>query len=141
MDQEPIAIPTTIIANNTQANSNVDYNCISPQHNTSHKSISPRTQLSPSQILKETLTILRTISPGGLRGHKEKDPERKQPKLQQYAGQMDVVERFHEIMKPIIEEEKKIPQILLPGQYREFPNKDGFAFFYPPKNYYPTPIP
>ncbi|KAA6364683.1 MAG: hypothetical protein EZS28_039789 [Streblomastix strix] len=54
---------------------------------------------------------------------------------------MDVVERFHEIMKPIIEEEKKKPKIILPGQYKHSPNKDGPLFFYPPKNYRLTPIP
>ncbi|KAA6374181.1 MAG: hypothetical protein EZS28_030292 [Streblomastix strix] len=47
---------------------------------------------------------------------------------------MDVVERLHEIMKPIIEEEKKKPKVMLPGQYKEYPNKDGPLFFYPPKN-------
>ncbi|KAA6360755.1 MAG: hypothetical protein EZS28_043718, partial [Streblomastix strix] len=75
------------------------------------------------------------------RGHKEKETERKLPNLQQYAGLMDVVELFHEIMKPIIEKEKKKPKVMLPGQYKEYPNKDGPAFFYPPKNYRPTPIP
>ncbi|KAA6312732.1 MAG: hypothetical protein EZS28_055874, partial [Streblomastix strix] len=69
------------------------------------------------------------------------EPEPKQPKLQQYAGLMGVIERFHEIMKPIIEEEKKILQVILPGQYKHYPNKDGPAFFYPPKNNRPTPIP
>ncbi|KAA6382346.1 MAG: hypothetical protein EZS28_022126 [Streblomastix strix] len=54
---------------------------------------------------------------------------------------MDLFERFHEIMKPIIEEEKKKPKVILPGQYKEYPNKDGSAFFYPSKNYRPTPIP
>ncbi|KAA6384552.1 MAG: hypothetical protein EZS28_019923 [Streblomastix strix] len=54
---------------------------------------------------------------------------------------MGVIERFHEIMKPIIEEEKKKPQVMLPGQYKHYPIKDGPLFFYPPKNYRPTPIP
>ncbi|KAA6360150.1 MAG: hypothetical protein EZS28_044324, partial [Streblomastix strix] len=54
---------------------------------------------------------------------------------------MDVIERFHEIMKPIIEEEKKKHKAMLPGQYKQYPNKDGPLFFYPPKNYRPTPIP
>ncbi|KAA6371663.1 MAG: hypothetical protein EZS28_032808 [Streblomastix strix] len=53
---------------------------------------------------------------------------------------MDEVERYHKIMKPIIEEEKKKPKIMLLGQYKEYPNKDGPALFYPPKNYRPTPI-
>ncbi|KAA6354414.1 MAG: hypothetical protein EZS28_050059, partial [Streblomastix strix] len=44
-------------------------------------------------------------------------------------------------MKPIIEEEKKKPETMLPGQYKHYPNKDGPLFFYPPKNYHPTPIP
>jgi hypothetical protein len=35
--------------------------------------------------------------------------------LQQYAELMGVIERFHEIMKPIVEEEKKKPQVMLPG--------------------------
>ncbi|KAA6393226.1 MAG: hypothetical protein EZS28_011243, partial [Streblomastix strix] len=30
---------------------------------------------------------------------------------------------------------------MLPGQYKEYQNKDGQVFFYPPKNYRPTPIP
>ncbi|KAA6365050.1 MAG: hypothetical protein EZS28_039422 [Streblomastix strix] len=42
---------------------------------------------------------------------------------------------------PIIEEEKKKPQVMLPGQYKHYTNKDGPLFFYPPKNYLPTPIP
>ncbi|KAA6363744.1 MAG: hypothetical protein EZS28_040728, partial [Streblomastix strix] len=29
---------------------------------------------------------------------------------------------------------------MLPGQHKHYPNKDGPAFFYPPKNYRPTPI-
>ncbi|KAA6376444.1 MAG: hypothetical protein EZS28_028025 [Streblomastix strix] len=53
---------------------------------------------------------------------------------------MDVVVRFHEIMKSIIEEEKKKLKVMLPGQYKKYLNKDGSAFFYPPKNYRPTPI-
>ncbi|KAA6403177.1 MAG: hypothetical protein EZS28_001303 [Streblomastix strix] len=89
----------------------------------------------------ETLAILRTISPRDPRGYKEREPERKYPKLQQYAGLMDVVKSFHEIMKPMIEEEKKKPKILLSGQYKEYSNKDGRAFFYSSKNYRPTPIP
>ncbi|KAA6372960.1 MAG: hypothetical protein EZS28_031514 [Streblomastix strix] len=54
---------------------------------------------------------------------------------------MDVIERFHEIMKPIIEEEKKKPETMLPGQHKHYSNKDGHLFFYPHKNYRPTPIP
>ncbi|KAA6388425.1 MAG: hypothetical protein EZS28_016048 [Streblomastix strix] len=73
------------------------------------------------------------------RGHEEKESERKLPKQQQYSRLMDVVEKFHEIMKPIIEEEKKKPKIMLPRQYYEYPNKDGPVFFYPLKTYRPTP--
>ncbi|KAA6366808.1 MAG: hypothetical protein EZS28_037665 [Streblomastix strix] len=72
---------------------------------------------------------------------KKKESQPKQPKLQQYAGLMGVIERFHEVMKPIIEEEKKKPDTMLPGQYKHYPYKDGPMFFYPPKNYRPTPIP
>ncbi|KAA6362535.1 MAG: hypothetical protein EZS28_041938 [Streblomastix strix] len=54
---------------------------------------------------------------------------------------MDVVKSFHEIMKPIIEEKKKKPKIMLPGQSKEYPNRDGPAFFHPSKNYLPTLIP
>ncbi|KAA6373890.1 MAG: hypothetical protein EZS28_030586 [Streblomastix strix] len=54
---------------------------------------------------------------------------------------MEIIGRFHEIMKPIIEEEKKKPDTVLPGKYKHYPNKDGPMFFYPPKNYHPTPIP
>ncbi|KAA6364415.1 MAG: hypothetical protein EZS28_040057 [Streblomastix strix] len=119
----------------------MDFNYISPQLNTPHKSLSPHLQQhSPSSSFEEILAILRTISSGHPRGYKEKLTERKQQKLQQYAGLMDVVERFHEIMKPIIEEEKKKLKIMLPGQYKEYPNKDGPAFFYSPKNYRLTPI-
>ncbi|KAA6364639.1 MAG: hypothetical protein EZS28_039833 [Streblomastix strix] len=133
-----------LIKNNRQrTNNNPNHNnhrCkkIQQQMKTRHKG---HQQHSPSPRLKETLAILRTISPGDLRGYKEKEPERKQPKLQHYAGLMDVVERFHEIMKPIIEKEKKKPKVMFPGQYKKYPNKDGLAFFYPPKNHRPTPIP
>ncbi|KAA6369380.1 MAG: hypothetical protein EZS28_035092, partial [Streblomastix strix] len=91
-----------------QDNQNLDLNYISPQHNTSHKLSSPHPQQhSVSPSLEETLAILRTISPGNPREYKEKEPEPKQPKLQQYAGLLGVIERVHEIMKPIIEEEKE----------------------------------
>ncbi|KAA6365346.1 MAG: hypothetical protein EZS28_039127, partial [Streblomastix strix] len=111
-------------------------------NNTPHKPSSPHPQQYSSQPpLEETLAILRTISPGDPRGYKEKELEPKQQKLQQYAGLMDVIERFHEIMKPIIEEEKKRPSTMLPGQYKHYPNKDGPLFFNTPKNYRPTPIP
>ncbi|KAA6361836.1 MAG: hypothetical protein EZS28_042638 [Streblomastix strix] len=53
---------------------------------------------------------------------------------------MDVIEIFHEIMKPIIEEVKKKLKVMLPGQYKKYSNKEGPAFFYPLKNYRPTPI-
>ncbi|KAA6383124.1 MAG: hypothetical protein EZS28_021351 [Streblomastix strix] len=125
-----------------QANQNIDLNHISPQHNTSHKPSSPHPQQhSQSPSLEEALQILRTISPGDPRGYKEKEPDPKYPKFKQYAGLMGVIGRFHEIMKPIIEEEKKKSQVMLPGQYKHYPNKDGPLFFYPPKNYRPTPIP
>ncbi|KAA6401434.1 MAG: hypothetical protein EZS28_003032 [Streblomastix strix] len=125
-----------------QTNPNIDLNYISPQHNTPHKPSSPHFQQhSPSPSLEETLIILRVISPRDPRGYKEKEPDPKQPKLLQYAGLMYVIERFHEIKKPIIEEEKKKPKTILSGQYKHYPNNDGPAFFYPPKNYRPTPIP
>ncbi|KAA6369753.1 MAG: hypothetical protein EZS28_034721 [Streblomastix strix] len=44
-------------------------------------------------------------------------------------------------MKPIVEEEKMKPDTMLPGQYKHYLNKDDPMFFYPPKNYHPTPIP
>ncbi|KAA6360505.1 MAG: hypothetical protein EZS28_043968, partial [Streblomastix strix] len=123
-------------------NPNIDLNYISPLHNTPHKPSSPHPQQqSPSPPLEVTLALLRSISSGDPRGHKEKEPESKQQKLQQYTGLMDVIERLHEIMKPIIEEEKQKPKAMLPGQYKHYPNKDGPAFFYPPQNYHPTPIP
>ncbi|KAA6363281.1 MAG: hypothetical protein EZS28_041191, partial [Streblomastix strix] len=127
---------------NTQANPNIDLNYISPYHNTPHKPSSPHPQQhSPSPPLEETLAILRTISPGDPRGYKKREPEPKQPKLQQYAGLTEVIERFHEIMKPIIEKQKKKPQVMLPEQHKHYPNKDGPLFFYPLKNCRPTPIP
>ncbi|KAA6375616.1 MAG: hypothetical protein EZS28_028855, partial [Streblomastix strix] len=127
---------------NTQANPNIDLNYISPLHSTPHKPSSPHPQQhSASPSLEETLTLLRAVSPGDPRGYKEREPEAKQQKLQQYAGLMEVIEKFHEIMKPIIEEEKKKPKAMLPGQYKHYPNKDGPFFFYPPKNYRPTSIP
>ncbi|KAA6365688.1 MAG: hypothetical protein EZS28_038786, partial [Streblomastix strix] len=127
---------------NTQANPNIDLNYISPVHNTPHKPSSPHPQqhqTSPS--LEETLALLRAVSPGDPRGYKERETEAKQQKLQQYAGIMEVIEKFHEIMKPIIEEEKKKPDTMLLGQCKHYPNKDGPMFFYPSKNYHPTPIP
>ncbi|KAA6364923.1 MAG: hypothetical protein EZS28_039551, partial [Streblomastix strix] len=126
---------------NTQANPNIDLNYISLLHNTPHKPSSPHPpQHSSSHPLEETLTLLRAVSPGDPRGYKEREPEPKQLKLQQYAGLMEVIASFHEIMKPIIEEEKKKLETMLPAQYKHYPNKDGSMFFYPPKNYYPTPI-
>ncbi|KAA6355685.1 MAG: hypothetical protein EZS28_048788 [Streblomastix strix] len=127
---------------NTQTNPNIDLNYISPLYNTSHKPSSPHPQQhSASPSLEETLALLRAVSPGDPRGYKVREPEPNEQKLQQYAGLMEVIERFHEIMKPIIEEEKKKPDTILPGQYNHYPNKDGPMFFYPPKNYHPTPIP
>ncbi|KAA6393039.1 MAG: hypothetical protein EZS28_011435 [Streblomastix strix] len=90
---------------------------------------------------EETLVMLRIISPGDSQRYKEKESERKQPKLQQYLGLIDVVVRFREIMKQIIEEEKKKPKVMLPRQYKEYSNKDGPLFFYSSMNYRPTPIP
>ncbi|KAA6378316.1 MAG: hypothetical protein EZS28_026155, partial [Streblomastix strix] len=125
-----------------QANPNMDLCYISPQHSTPHQSSASHPQQhSPSPSFEETLAILRAISPGDPRGYKEKEPEPKQPKLQQFAGLMDVIERFYEIIKQIIEKEKKKPQDILPRSYKLYPNKDGPAFFYPHKNYRPTPIP
>ncbi|KAA6388233.1 MAG: hypothetical protein EZS28_016241 [Streblomastix strix] len=125
-----------------QTNPNIDLNHISPQHDTSHKLSSPHPQQhSASPSLEETLTLLRAVSPGDPRGYKDGEPEAKQPKLQQYAELMEVIEKFHEIMKPIIEEEKKKPDTMLPGQYKHYPNKDGPLFFYQPKIYHPIPIP
>ncbi|KAA6394069.1 MAG: hypothetical protein EZS28_010402 [Streblomastix strix] len=127
---------------NTQTNQNLDFNYVNPQHNKSHKSLQPLFQQhSPSPTLEESLAIIRTNSPGDPRGYKEKDPDPKQPKLQQYAGRMGVIERFYEIMKQLIEEKKKKPQVMLLGQYKHYPNKDSPLFFYPPKNYRLTPIP
>ncbi|KAA6398452.1 MAG: hypothetical protein EZS28_006025 [Streblomastix strix] len=54
---------------------------------------------------------------------------------------MDVVEKFHELMKPIIEEEKKKPNVMLSGWYIEYLDKDGPVFFYPTNIYRSTPIP
>ncbi|KAA6369415.1 MAG: hypothetical protein EZS28_035059 [Streblomastix strix] len=98
------------------ANPNIDLNYKSPQHNTPNKPSSTYPQqYSSIPPQKETLAILKTISPRDPRGYKERELESKQLKLQQYAGLMDVIERFHEIMKPIIEEEKKKPKTMLPG--------------------------
>ncbi|KAA6355675.1 MAG: hypothetical protein EZS28_048797, partial [Streblomastix strix] len=119
----------------------INLNYISPQHNTPHKPSQHYQQHSPSPSLEETQALINAIPLGDPREYKEKEPEPKQPKLQQYAGLMEVIGRFHEIMKPIIEEEKKKPDTMLPGQYKHYPNKDGPMFFYPPKNYHPTPIP
>ncbi|KAA6354773.1 MAG: hypothetical protein EZS28_049700, partial [Streblomastix strix] len=114
----------------TQANPNIDLNYISPQHSTPHKPSSPHPQQnSTSPSLEEILTLLRTVSPGDPKGYKVREPEPKEHKLQQYAGLMEVIERFQEIMKPIIEEEKKKPDTMLPGQYKHYPNNDGVAGF------------
>ncbi|KAA6393995.1 MAG: hypothetical protein EZS28_010474 [Streblomastix strix] len=113
----------------------MDYNHISPQHDTPtcpfHNTFNDthhNPYLKKHQLYQEQIP-------------QEIDTERKQPKLQQYAGRMDVVERFHEIMKPIIEQKMKNPKIIFLVQYQEFPNKDDPDFFNPPKNYRPTPIP
>ncbi|KAA6354306.1 MAG: hypothetical protein EZS28_050169, partial [Streblomastix strix] len=61
---------------NSQTNLNINFNYISPVHNTSHKPSSPHPQQhSSSPSLEETLAILRTISPGDPRGYKEREPE------------------------------------------------------------------
>ncbi|KAA6382972.1 MAG: hypothetical protein EZS28_021502 [Streblomastix strix] len=118
-----------------------DNNRISLQYHTPYKSISPRLQQhQPKPTLKETIAILRTIFPRDPRGRKEREPELKWPKQQQYVGLMNVVEKFHEIMKQIIEKEKKKPKVTLLRQYTEHPNKDNLALFYPLKNYRLTPI-
>ncbi|KAA6395157.1 MAG: hypothetical protein EZS28_009315 [Streblomastix strix] len=138
--KKPISL--TQYEQDNQTNPNIDSSYISPQLDTPHKpsSLYPQ-QHSQSPSLEETQATLRTISPGYPRGYKEKEPEPKQQKLQQYAGLMDVIERFHEIMKPIFVEEKKKPKIILSGQFKHYSNKDGPLFFYPPKNYRPTLIP
>ncbi|KAA6374485.1 MAG: hypothetical protein EZS28_029991, partial [Streblomastix strix] len=80
----------------TQANPNIDLNHISPLHNTPHKPSSPHPQQhSASPSLEETLTLLRAVSPGDPKGYKEREPEPKEQKLQQYAGLIEVIERFH----------------------------------------------
>ncbi|KAA6399343.1 MAG: hypothetical protein EZS28_005129 [Streblomastix strix] len=137
--QEPITISNTT---NTNSKGIGNLNYIFTQHNTPRKSSSSHfQQYSRSPSLGETLAILKIISPVDPRGCKKREPDRKQPKLQQYVRLMDEVERFHEIMKLIIEEEKKKPKVMLSGQYNKFPNKEGPLFFYPPKYYLPIPIP
>ncbi|KAA6382602.1 MAG: hypothetical protein EZS28_021870 [Streblomastix strix] len=134
--------------NKSRANNNlnhINHKCKktqNPQCNTLHMYISPRLQqYSPSPSLEEKGAIFNLIFPGDPRGHKEREPERKQTKPQQYAGLMEVVEKFHEIKKLIIEEKWKKLKVMFPGQFKEYPNKDGPLFFYSPKNYRPTPIP
>ncbi|KAA6362384.1 MAG: hypothetical protein EZS28_042089, partial [Streblomastix strix] len=114
---------------NTQVNPNIDLNYISSYHNTPHEPSQHSQQHSPSPSLEETLALLDAVPMGDPRGYKVKEPEPEKPKLQQYAGLMEVIGRFHEIMKPIIEEEKKKPDTMLPGQYKHYPNKDGPMFF------------
>ncbi|KAA6402206.1 MAG: hypothetical protein EZS28_002274, partial [Streblomastix strix] len=97
-------------------NLNIDQNQISPYHNTPHKPSQHSQQHSPSPSLEETQALLSAVPLGDPREYKEKEPEPEKPKLQQYAGLMEVIGRFHEIMKPIIEEEKKKPDTMLPGQ-------------------------
>ncbi|KAA6374004.1 MAG: hypothetical protein EZS28_030467 [Streblomastix strix] len=53
---------------------------------------------------------------------------------------MDVVERFHEIMKLKILKAKKKLKVLLLGQYKEYPTNDYLYLFYSSKNYRPIPI-
>ncbi|KAA6354607.1 MAG: hypothetical protein EZS28_049866, partial [Streblomastix strix] len=98
------------------------------------------TTLSITLIRRDT-NFIKAVSPGDPQSYKLREPEPKQQKLQQYAGLMEVFERFHKIMKPIVEEEKMKPDTMLPGQYKHYLNKDDPMFFYPPKNYHPTPIP
>ncbi|KAA6377352.1 MAG: hypothetical protein EZS28_027117, partial [Streblomastix strix] len=123
-------------------NQNIDNNYISPQQNILNIDNSPHPQQHSSQpLLQETLAILRTISPGDPRGYKEREPETKKQKLQQYKGLMEVIESFHDTMKLKIEEEKLNLKVDQPGKTRDFPNKDGPVFFYRLKNYRSTPIP
>ncbi|KAA6388045.1 MAG: hypothetical protein EZS28_016434 [Streblomastix strix] len=119
----------------------INFNYISTQHNRPHKSLLLHSQQhSPSPTLDESLAVLRNISLRDSQEHKEKEPDQKEPSLQQYAGLMDVVERFHEIIKLQVEKEKKKSKIMLPGYCTKYPNKDCPVFFYPPKNYHLTPI-
>ncbi|KAA6399970.1 MAG: hypothetical protein EZS28_004509 [Streblomastix strix] len=94
----------------------------------------PLTTILTSTHTERNIAIFRPISPEDPRGSKEKEPKRQQPKPQQYARLIDVVERFKEIMKLIIEEKKKKPKVMLPGLYKEYQNKDDPVIFYPPKN-------
>ncbi|KAA6363260.1 MAG: hypothetical protein EZS28_041212, partial [Streblomastix strix] len=52
-----------------------------------------------------------------------KEPEQKEQKLQQYSRLMDQIERFHEIKKQIIEEEKKKLKIIRPECCKKYPKK------------------
>ncbi|KAA6386097.1 MAG: hypothetical protein EZS28_018378 [Streblomastix strix] len=103
---------------NAQTNQNIDYNYINSQHNIPHMSISPRPQ-QQSPTLEETEAIRRTISSGDPQGYKRRESESKQAKLQQQTGLIEEVEKFHEIMKPTIEEEMKMSKVMLPEQYKD----------------------
>ncbi|KAA6380465.1 MAG: hypothetical protein EZS28_024008 [Streblomastix strix] len=107
--------------------------------NTSYMSISQCLQ-PHSPILEYSEAILRTISSGDLRGHKEGESERKQTKFQQNAGLVEVFEKFHEIVKLVIQEEWKKPNFMQLGKTRDYPNKVKLHFFFSPKNYRPTLI-
>ncbi|KAA6395064.1 MAG: hypothetical protein EZS28_009410 [Streblomastix strix] len=99
----------------------------------------PLTTTLTSTHTERNIAILKPISHEDPRGHRGKKLERQQLKPQQYARLMDIVERFQEIMKLIIEEEKKKPKVVLLGYDKEYQNKDDPAIFYTPKKYHPTP--
>ncbi|KAA6311916.1 MAG: hypothetical protein EZS28_056026, partial [Streblomastix strix] len=76
---------------NTRTNPNIDLNYISPLHNTPHKPSQHSQQHSRSLSLEETQALLSAVPLGDPRGYKEKEPKPEKPKLQQYAGLMEVI--------------------------------------------------
>ncbi|KAA6389535.1 MAG: hypothetical protein EZS28_014937 [Streblomastix strix] len=114
-----------------QINSNIDNNCISPQLPATHKGTSPLHQSLTRKYQKKQNSYLEQSHLEILKVIKTREPENKRTKIQKYAGIIEVTDKFHNLMEPTIQQEKIRPKVLLPGQYIEYPNKDGQLFFYP----------
>ncbi|KAA6373206.1 MAG: hypothetical protein EZS28_031266 [Streblomastix strix] len=70
------------------------------------------------------------------KSYKVKDTEKDEEQtMQRYEGLIQLITEFQRTMQPDIDQEKLQGREILPGQYRHYPNKDGPAFFYHPKNY------
>ncbi|KAA6366231.1 MAG: hypothetical protein EZS28_038243 [Streblomastix strix] len=119
-----------------QIDSNIGFSHINSQTPAKHKGASPPPQ-SDSPTVEETKYLFRIISPEESQGEKIREPESKKTQKQQYAGIIEVMDKFHKLMEPVIQQEKTKPKEFLPGQYKEQPNKDGSPFFLPTQKLLP----